>query len=621
MPTTLPLLDIQNLTIRFKTEKGFFRAVDEVNLKIFPGETRALVGESGSGKSLTALSILQILPRAAKVNANSKILFKQKDLLNYSEVMMRQVRGRRIGMIFQEPMSALNPVMTIGDQIAETIRSHESPRGIFKFPREHIIELLQQVGITNPERRIYAYPHQLSGGMKQRVMIAMMLAFNPEILIADEPTTALDVRIQLQILYLLKKLQAQHGMSILLITHDLGIVREMANNISVMYSGQIVEEAKTADFFQHPRHPYSKALFAALPSFKKRGQYLSTISGQVHQTFENHSGCNFAPRCAEVIPICTELAPTLVSLPGEKVRCHLYDEKNVKVKKAKKLEKNPGAHPPSGSDIPTIPADFDKDHAPLLEARDLKVYFPLPRSHWFQVREYVKAVDGINLTIPQGRTVALVGESGSGKTTVGRALLQLIPKSEGEIYYHHERIEPTTTQLKKIRRDIQMIFQDPSTSMNPRLLVEDILAEGIRAQGLEKNKKHIRKTLENLLSQVGLSRDALSRYPHEFSGGQKQRLAIARALAVKPRLLICDEPTSALDVSIQAQILNLLKSLQQGYNLTYLFITHNLAVVSYLADYVIVMRYGKIVEEGSVESVLKNPKDPYTQELLNAVRE
>jgi peptide/nickel transport system ATP-binding protein len=586
-----PLLEVTNLQVHLGDAQQAVRAVDDVSLKLNAGETFVLLGESGCGKSMLALSLMRLLPTAGHIVAGD-IHLAGKSLLNLSEASMRDVRGRRIGMIFQEPMTSLNPVMTVGGQVAEAVRLHDPEYA--RQASKRVLELFKAVGIPDPQRRIDEYPHQLSGGLKQRVMIAIALAGRPEILIADEPTTALDVTIQAQVLDLLKQLQHETGMGILLITHDLGVAAEMADHIGVMYAGQMVEIAKAEQFFRQPQHPYSRKLFRALPHADKRAQALDMIPGMVPSLKQRFKRCRFLGRCDEATDACQQALPPWQGDVDAGYRCHLKD-----------------AVPVDTAALGQAMEQTAKAEGNLLAVRGLCVHFPIRRGVLRRTVGHVKAVDGVDLTIRAGRTLALVGESGCGKTTVGKAILELNPKTSGEVHFADE--------VKHLRRDVQMIFQDPASSMNPRMLVEAIVAEGLRAQGLVKSREQLQQKVTELLGQVGLSADAMLRYPHEFSGGQRQRIAIARALAVEPKLLVCDEPTSALDVSVQAQVLNLLKKLQQELQLSYLFITHNIAVVSYLADEVAVMYLGRIVEQGLVGQVLEQPKHPYTQALLQAV--
>ena len=525
-----PLLSVENLSVSFNRSQ---LVVDGISFDIYAGETFALVGESGSGKSITALSVLRLLPNSAYLDAKS-ISLQGVNLLKLSELDLCKIRGRRIGFIFQDPMSSLNPVMTIGDQVAEAIQQH--------YPlsksdtKQRVLELLQQVELPNPQTRIKDYPHQLSGGQRQRVMIAIALAGKPDLLIADEPTTSLDVTIQAQILALLKNIQQKTGMALWLISHDLALVSTMADRVAVMQQGKIVETAPSAELFGKAKHPYTLKLLNALPSMQS----------------------------------CLK--------------------------------------------------NWAEEKPPLLQVNDFHCYYPIRKGLFKRTVGYVRAVDGVSFTIQQGKTLALVGESGCGKTTLGKSLLNLIPSSSG--FVKIAGIELSGLEGEKLRQqraNMQIVFQDPFSSMNPRMLVSDIVAEGISALHPEVSVSDRRQSVRQLLQQVGLPEDAALRYPHEFSGGQRQRICIARALAVRPKLIVCDEPTSALDVSVQAQIIQLLKTLQKEQGISYLFITHDLAVVAEIADDVAVMYQGKIIEQGRVEQVLFKPTHAYTKKLLGAV--
>ncbi len=605
---TSPLLQIESLQTSFATVDGMVWALDGISLEIHRGQTFALLGESGCGKSMTALSTMRLLPEPAGRITQGAIHLNGDDLLQLPEVAMRNVRGKRIAMIFQEPMTSLNPVLTIGLQIAESVRKQNNARAV----RTRVLELLEAVGIPDPVQRYHEYPHQLSGGMKQRVMIAIALAGEPDLLIADEPTTALDVTIQAQVLDLMRQLQKDTGMAILLITHDLGVVSEMADRVAVMYAGQIVEEADRAAFFTNPRHPYSKKLFASLPDIKKRGQRLAIIPGHVPSLATEFNGCRFVDRCDDAINICrTRLPAWIAGTSSGGVRCFKFDTTGQQQFSTTEDEET----------IPKRSIERStKGNKALLTVDGLKVHFPIHKGLLQRVVNHVKAVDDISLSIPEGHTLALVGESGCGKTTAGKSILQLVKPTAGKVQFADAELTTlSSTQLRQHRSDIQIIFQDPFSSMNPRMMVVDIIEEGMIIQGIGGDAQARAVRIDQLLEQVGLSTDIKHRYPHEFSGGQRQRICIARALAVEPKLIICDEPTSALDVSVQAQILNLLKDLQDKLGLAYLFITHDLSVVEYLAHEVAVMYLGRIVEQGSVQEVMENPLHPYTKALLAAV--
>ena len=529
-----PLLAVENLHVAFRQGAEAVSAVNGISFDIRQGETFALVGESGSGKSVTALSVLRLLPLGGKILQGSARL-DGVDLFRIPEREVCLIRGRRVGMIFQDPMSSLNPVMTIGRQIGEVLRLHKRLDG--KALKTRAVELLEQVGMPRPAQHFDEYPHQFSGGMRQRAMIAVALAGEPDLLIADEPTTALDVTIQAQILALFKRLQRETGMALWLITHDLGIVATMADRVAVMRKGEIVEAAQAEPFFAKPEHPYSLQLFDARPR-------LESCLGRER----------------------ADAAP------------------------------------------------------PLLEVRDFKVWYPIKKGLFQRVVDHVRAVDGVSFILPKGQTLALVGESGCGKTTLGKAMLNLIGSAGGQVLFDGLDVTGSAGEARRRRcADMQIIFQDPFSAMNPRMVVGDIIEEGMRALQPELSEAQRRERAEELLEAVGLDKAARLRYPHEFSGGQRQRICIARALAVNPRLIVCDEPTSALDVSVQKQIIGLLKELRRRQGLSYLFISHDLAVVAELADQVAVMKEGKIVEIGPVEQVLFAPTHEYTRKLLQAV--
>jgi len=603
----MSLLRVKRLDTRLRNGASI---VDDVSFELKAGETFALLGESGCGKSMTALSLMRLLPGGIGIEAG-EVELDETDLLALPEREMREVRGGQIAMIFQEPGLSLNPVMTVGAQIVEVLALHH--KLVNSAAEARAIELLQQVGIPDAPQRLREYPFQLSGGMKQRVMIAMALAGEPKLLIADEPTTALDVTIQAQVLQLLRDTQERSGMAMLLITHDLGVVAQMAHHVAVMYAGQIIEQAPRAKLFAKPLHPYTQKLFAALPDSRHQGQLLAAIPGNVPALGELALGCRFAPRCDKAWALCHEQIPQwTVTKEGQGVRCHLYQESGIAPPLLRGGREGFESVEPSGkSRIPVTT---------ILQVQDLKVHFPIRKGILQRTVGHVKAVDGVSLEIDAGRTLALVGESGCGKTTAGKALLQLIRPTAGSVNFAGAEMTGLgAQQLRSLRGGMQMVFQDPYASLNPKMRVAEILQEGMDALSIGLNGMARQQRIDVLLDQVGLAQTAKWRYPHEFSGGQRQRIAIARALAVNPKLLICDEPTSALDVSVQAQILNLLKSLQQELGLSYLFITHNLAVVEYIAHEVCVMYLGRIVERGLVEEVMRNPQHPYTKALLSAV--
>jgi peptide/nickel transport system ATP-binding protein len=602
------MLHIEDLRVELDAEPALLRAIDGLTLSIQRGETFALVGESGCGKSMTALALTRLLPDIGRISGG-RIRLDEQDLLDLSEAGMRGVRGGRIGMIFQEPSTSLNPVLRVGEQIVEAIEAHTPLRGA--AARAKAIDWLRRVGIPEPERRIDEYPFRMSGGQKQRVMIAMTLAAEPEFLIADEPTTALDVTIQAQILDLLRDLQRERGLGMLLITHDLAVVADMAHRVALMYAGQIVEMADAAEFFAGPLHPYAQALLRALPDAAHRDEPLAAIAGSVPPLSLRFEGCRFAPRCDRALPECTSTVPPLMTVaPGRDVRCVLH---------------RPGALAPAYA--PPRPASSAPSAMTagksLLQVRDLNVRFPLKGGLLQRTTGHFDAVRDVSFDLRSGTTLALVGESGCGKTTTGKAIVQLLRTSAtitGQALLDGQDLFTLQGDaLRSARRRLQIVFQDPFASLNPRMRVFELLEEGMVALLPDVDAAQRRDRIERLAERVGLRREALERFPHEFSGGQRQRIAIARALAVEPALIVCDEPTSALDVSVQAQILNLLRELQREMGLSYLFITHNIGVVSYIADEVAVMQAGRIVEHGACADVLGEPRHDYTRTLLASV--
>ena len=608
-----PLLEIRDLSTWLSSNDDIVRAIEGLSLEINRGETYALLGESGCGKSMTALSVMRLLPDAGQI-VGGAVKLAGEDLLAKPEIAMRDIRGRRVARIFQEPMLSLNPVMPIGAQIAETLKRHTALAGGALDAR--VIELLNAVGIPDPARRRMEYPFQLSGGMKQRVMIAIALACGPELLIADEPTTALDVTIQAQILDLLRELQKKTGMSVLLITHDLAVVAEMAQRVAVMYAGEIVETASREQFFSRPAHPYSRKLFDSLPGNHRRGEMLAVIRGSVPPLTQEFTACRFAERCDHAWDLCRSAIPSWHDLgDGQGARCHLFaaDQRPRRDAAGKQAAT---ARPQQSTSVNDLPVEAN----PLLQVENLQVHFPIRSGVLRRVTASVKAVDGVSLSIAAGRTLGLVGESGCGKTTVGKGILRLVEPTGGRVLFAGEDLARLTrAELRAKRNQVQIIFQDPYASLNPRMRVAEVIEEGMAALGIGANAADRARRIDALLLEVGLAPEMKQRYPHEFSGGQRQRIAIARALSVEPRLIVCDEPTSALDVSVQAQILNLLKSLQDKMGLAYLFITHNISVVEFLAHEVAVMYLGRIVESGSVDDVLNSPQHPYTRALLSAV--
>jgi len=623
------LLAVNGLRVSLDGEQGLVQAVRDLSLTIARGQTFALVGESGCGKTMTALSLLRLLPDAGRIVAG-QLALDGTDLNHLSEQAMRDVRGGRIGIIFQEPSTSLNPVMRVGDQIIETIVTHTDLRGA--AARIKAIEWLARVGIPEPERRIDDYPFQMSGGQKQRVMIAIALAAEPALLIADEPTTALDVTIQAQVLDLLADLQRDLGMAMLLISHDLGVVARMAHHVALMYGGEIVESAPAERFFAHPEHPYARHLFSVLPGTAKRGKRLGSgawtpsVMANATRPTADPSSTPVAQPLVSAEPSLTAELPVEGLSPAVPSTIALASHASTNATPAHALPTQ-ASDTVTASVVQTVSTPLltprETLSGPLLEVQDLRVHFPIRKGLLRRTVGWVKAVDGVSFSLAAGRTLALVGESGCGKTTTGKALLRLIDSSTrvtgNASLAGEDLLTAGTRDMRRLRRDIQIIFQDPYASLNPRMRVGEVLDEGIASLHPELDPAARTQRIARLLDQVGLRSDAGARYPHEFSGGQRQRIAIARALAVEPRLLVCDEPTSALDVSVQAQILNLLNDLQAEFGIAYLFITHNFGVVEYLAHDVAVMHGGKIVEAGSAEQLLGAPRHEYTKKLLAAV--
>lgn len=621
IPSTDNVLEIKDLRTHFFTDEGVVKAVDGVSLNIPRGKTLCVVGESGCGKSVTARSILQVVDQPGRI-VGGQMLFRpdastEIDLaaLKPRGREIRAIRGKDITMIFQEPMTSLSPLYTIGNQIIEAIRWHLplSP----KEARKLAIEALGKVGIPRPSELIDAYTFELSGGMRQRAMIAMALVCEPKLLIADEPTTALDVTTQANILDLMRELQQDSGMSMMFITHDLGVVAEIADEVAVMYLGSVVERGSVNEVFADPKHPYTRALLRSIPrlSTRKRKR-LDAIRGIVPHPLNRPAGCPFHNRCDfAVAGLCdTETPPSFTLEDGREVRCLIYREDQP-------IPVNEIAVRQADAEVQAAPQPITQH--PLLTIRNLKMHFPIISGFFNRVVGHVKAVDGVSFAIHEGETLGLVGESGCGKTTLGQSIMRLYEPSGGEMLYGRNG---STVDLASLRphevkpyyREIRMIFQDPHASLNPRLPVLEIVGEALKVNNIAKGAE-LEERVREMLNHVGLRAEYIRRYPHAFSGGERQRIGIARALAPKPRLIVADEPVSALDVSVQAQILNLLKDLQAEFGLTYLFISHDLSVVAHISDRVAVMYVGKIVELADTESLFNHPLHPYTEALLSAV--
>lgn len=579
-----PLLQVQNLLIDFIADGAVSNAVKNISFSILPGEIVAIVGESGSGKSVTALSLLQLLPKQA--NIKGQLLFSNKekatvDLLKISPKQINAIRGKDMAMIFQEPMTSLNPVFTCGYQVMEAIQLHEQIS--LTAAREKTIALFEKVHLPHPPEMINRYPHQLSGGQKQRVMIAMAMSCNPSLLIADEPTTALDVTVQKTILQLIKELQQQTGMGVIFITHDLGLVADIADKVLVMYKGEIIEQGKTKNVLLHPQQPYTKALMACRPAMHQRGERLPVVSDFFS---------------------VSSLSPDLN-----------FNAISQEERAAEKII------PPSAGNLQMQKILTKKDSLEIiLKVENLKIYYLGKKTIFGKTPEPFKAIDNVSFIVTKGETIGLVGESGCGKTTLGRAILQLIPITSGNIILNGKNLAALSKKdLKPVRKNLQIVFQDPYGSLNPRVMIGNAIMEPMKVHGILATANQRKEKVIELLEKVNLSADYFNRYPHQFSGGQRQRICIARALALNPSFLIFDESVSALDVSVQAQVLNLLNDLKKTFGFTSIFISHDLSVIRYLSDRILVMNKGKIVEEGPADKVYFTPENDYTKKLIDAI--
>ncbi len=610
-----PVLDVHDLRTQFFTDEGVVKAVDGVSFSVASGETLGIVGESGSGKTVAALSLMRLLDEPARI-VGGQILFQGRDVVQMSAEELRDLRGDGIAMVFQDPMTSLNPVLKIARQLAETMLVHG--RLTEDQALDRAVTLLGRMGITAPERAINSYPHQFSGGMRQRVMLAMGFSNEPALLIADEPTTALDVTIQAQILNLIAELNRDFHTAIVLISHDLGVIASVCSRVVVMYAGEVVEEGSTEAILSDPRHPYTWALINAVPRIDRHvpgHRRLVTIEGTPPDPLNHPPGCRFAPRCPFRIEKCSEHPELLEIMPGRKARCWVTQA---------------GETLPPPETKAAVPASVSKiDHGAgaslargerMLELRGVVKHFPLPKETFFGKQKVVHAVDGVDLDVAQGETVGLVGESGCGKSTLARVVARIHQPTAGSVLFAGQEIgNASQAQIRPLRRRMQMVFQDPYASLNPRMTVGQILSEPLRFHNITANGAQTRERIAELLDVVGLSPKAAGRYPHEFSGGQRQRISIARALSVRPDFIIADEPISALDVNIQAQIINLLIDLQERYGLTYLFIAHDLAVVRHISDRVVVLYLGKVAEIAPADKLFAEPLHPYTRYLISAV--
>lgn len=575
------LIEVKNLVTEFRTESETVKAVNDISFTLSRGETIGIVGESGSGKSVTSLSTMRLIPNPPGKITQGEIIYHTKnkgsvDLVKLTEKEMRAYRGNEIAMIFQEPMTSLNPVYTCGDQVMEAILLHQ--KCTKKEAEERTLQLFKEVQLPRPEAILESYPHQLSGGQKQRVMIAMAMSCNPNVLIADEPTTALDVTVQATILELMAKLQKQHNMGILFITHDLGVIAELADKVIVMYKGKIVEQGAVLEIFSNPQHPYTKGLLACRPPLNKRLKWLPTVS----DFMEINEKGQFTERHTSVHQLTNEL-------------CISQEERAQEHKKLYAQQ-------------------------PILQVKNIQTYFPLKKNIFGKPLSFVPAVDNVSFDVFPGETLGLVGESGCGKTTLGRTILRLIEPTGGEIIFDGKNIASLDQkEMRALRKDMQIIFQDPYSSLNPRITIGQAIMEPMQVHGILENDTARRNRVIELLQRVNMNESHFYRYPHEFSGGQRQRICIARALALKPRFIICDESVSALDVSIQAQVLNLLNELKREFNFTYIFISHDLSVVKFMSDRMVVMNKGKVEEIGDADAIYNNPQTEYTKRLISAI--
>lgn len=649
------LLDVEHLSVGFLSKHGVTAAISDVSFRVKKGEIVCLVGESGSGKTVTSLSVMRLIEHDNGLVLDGQISFEQADVVAMSQTQVQKLRGKQISMIFQEPMTAMDPVFTIGQQIIEVLCRHEAMSK--SMARQRATTLLTRVGIPDAQMRLRQYPHELSGGMRQRAMIAMALACNPKLLIADEPTTALDVTIQAQILDLLRELQTEFNMSILLITHDLGVAAEMSNRIIVMYAGKVVEQATAKELFDQPFHPYTQGLMRSVPTMEgERRSVLHTIPGTIPNLSQLPTGCRFHPRCPYASEKCVQEQPPLQVIGGREVACWHVDQvtasslsegtpgsttERVTNESAKNISRanQSGQHAQLTTSVGAVVAvavnvesarmsagnvqlrqlDMTGTHVPLVEVSHVRKYFPVKRGILNHTVAHVRAVDDVSFAIEQGETFGVVGESGCGKSTLGRVILNLQRPTSGRVMFEGKELQNLKAEeLRDMRQAMQIIFQDPYGSLNPRWKVGDIIAEPLRVHGMMQSRERASRVQE-LLEWVGLDAAADQRFPHEFSGGQRQRIGIARAIALNPKFVVCDEPVSALDVSVQSQVINLLIGLQQRLGLTYLFIAHGLNVVRHISDRIGVMYLGKMVEVATADELFSHPSHPYTRALLSVI--